>query len=71
MSNEDGSSLLNYNILKDEKLKAAINQFWCNLLKCCNQLQEAEIQPLAFLQSDSLGLIGIIQQVTFFLILKV
>lgn len=66
MSNEDGSALLNYNILKDGKLKNAIDKFWNNLLKCCNQLQENEIQPLAFLQSELLGLIGIIQQVGFF-----
>lgn len=66
MSNEDGTALLNFNILKDGKLKIAINQFWNNLLKSCNQLQENEIQPIAFLQSESLGLIGIIQQVCFY-----
>ncbi|KAI1700187.1 CBR-NPP-6 protein [Ditylenchus destructor] len=61
LSREDGGVLLKFNALKSEKLKAATDKFWNDLLRCCNQLQEADLQPLSFLYSGSLGLIGVVQ----------
>ncbi|KAI1722539.1 nucleoporin domain-containing protein [Ditylenchus destructor] len=61
LSREDGSVLLKFNALKNEKMKGASDKFWNDLLRCCNQLQEADLQPLSFLYSSSLGLIGVIQ----------
>jgi len=51
-------------LLHDEtKIKQAYEKFWADFLKTCDQLQEESLEPLAFWQSGSTGLIGVIQKV--------
>ena len=50
-------------IANDNKLRASREKFFQNLLKSCNQLQEADAFPLALWHTDTLGLVGVIQMV--------
>uniref|UniRef100_A0A914N1S2 Nucleoporin Nup120/160 beta-propeller domain-containing protein n=1 Tax=Meloidogyne incognita TaxID=6306 RepID=A0A914N1S2_MELIC len=53
-------------LLHDEtKIKQAYEKFWADFLKTCDQLQEESLEPLAFWQSGSTGLIGVIQKCRF------
>lgn len=60
--------LLNFNVKNEAKLKAANIKFWQSLLICCDQLQEDDLKPLGFLYSGNLGLLGIVQVVSFVLL---